>query len=752
MATNRPRRVSPPAYRRYDPRASTGTVFSSSFDSRPSPYPRANIDTLPTSRTYEAQPIAKKIYQDPGYSGGTTSRTEYAVRPRINSLTAEDRRPPSLVIPPHSPARSRPLVNNPSRDRPLGSPQLKPHNPRDDSERYIYPAVSSPRQSHQRHYSATPIDIEHLRVADRDRRERARYRDLGASGYPTSGAAIRYRDDDVSYTGPREQFDRDYPSGSPVRRDIHPRRDRPLSALDFADWKPPQYARREPGPPPSAFRPPDRIDRADAGRANIRSGTAGDNDRDDDMPRRRPSTRAPVSLHQDRDMGPPNLREDVGVRRDPKPRRDPPEENDTYASDRDHRDHQHASTHHERRHRKHRDTSPDRPAIGEKVAAVGLGSVAAAGLAGAMSKSSRDNDLDDEVDAPRERRHRRRREKEFENDEGTLGNGVRSERPRDRLHDLQEEQEMNDSRRGKGPRDRGDSDSLEDDVPRNHHHRRRKHHNKDESRLDNDSGSGSESRNPPDKARDTKGRDEQDGDSELDDGERRRHGRDRRGDREQPAPEAARYESVPGELEDDRPRRVQLVEPVKEKEQETKPKGILKPPREVPFPEDPNPTREGVAPLKEATKKGIPPGARWTKINRQLVNPASLEASHERFEERDDYVIVLRVLTREEIEKFAELTAQIRGKWNIDRQVANADSDAEAREREWQERHKNKHHDDSSDEEDHPTLAIEAPPPQQPPADQRYPQAQGLESRPAPAFESRPPPDPTALAGYATEV
>jgi hypothetical protein len=109
---------------------------------------------------------------------------------------------------------------------------------------------------------------------------------------------------------------------------------------------------------------------------------------------------------------------------------------------------------------------------------------------------------------------------------------------------------------------------------------------------------------------------------------------------------------------------VQLVEPPKEKEQETKPNSILKPPRATPFPEDPNPPREGVAPLKEAGKNDIPPGVRWTKIARQFVNPAALEASHERFEERDDCVIVLRVLTREEIEKYATLTVEIRGKWN----------------------------------------------------------------------------------------
>jgi hypothetical protein len=661
MATNRPRRVSPPPYRRYgDPRASTGTVISSSFDPRPPQYPRSSIDTLPTSRGYDAQPIAKRIYQDPGYSGGAKSRTEYAVRPRNNDTTAEDRRPPSIAIPPQSPVRNRPLVNNLSRDRPR-SPLPKSHHPRDDTDRYIYPAVSSPRQHHQRHYSATPADLERLRVADNDRRERTRYRDPGTGGYPASGALVRYHDDDVSYTGPREQFDRDFPSGPPIRRDSYPRRDRPVSALDFADWKAPPQAKRESGPPPSALRQFDRIEKVDTGRTNVRSGGISDQERDDDMPRRRQSTRVPVSLHQDREMGPPRQRDDAGDRRDPRSRRGTLEEDDIYTSDRDHRDHQHASSHHERRHKKHRDESPTKPVIGEKVAAVGLGGVAAAGLAGAISKSSRDNDLDEEVDPQRERRHRRRRDKDFEETEMPSGNGVRSERPRDRLHDLQEEQETDDPRQGKGPKDRADSDSLEDDVSRNRH-RRRKHWNKEDTRQDADSGSGSESRNVQGKSRDTRGRDDLNDVPELDDGERRRRERDRRLDRDQPSPEPVGYNAAPGELEDGRPRRVQLVEPLKEKEQESKPKGILKPPRAIPFPEDPNPTREGVAPLKEAGKKGIPPGARWTKINRQLVNPAALEASHERFEERDEYVIVLRVLTREEIEKFAALTTEIRGK------------------------------------------------------------------------------------------
>lgn len=44
------------------------------------------------------------------------------------------------------------------------------------------------------------------------------------------------------------------------------------------------------------------------------------------------------------------------------------------------------------------------------------------------------------------------------------------------------------------------------------------------------------------------------------------------------------------------------------------------------------------------------------------MNPEALEAAHERFEERLDCVIVLRVLTKEEIQKLADRTREIRGK------------------------------------------------------------------------------------------
>ncbi|EMC94207.1 hypothetical protein BAUCODRAFT_158802 [Baudoinia panamericana UAMH 10762] len=120
------------------------------------------------------------------------------------------------------------------------------------------------------------------------------------------------------------------------------------------------------------------------------------------------------------------------------------------------------------------------------------------------------------------------------------------------------------------------------------------------------------------------------------------------------------YQIIDNSASDRRENRVRIVDPPTE-EEDRKPKGILKRPTQK-FPEHPNAMREGVAPLKDATAKGIPPGARWTKIDRKLVNPEALEEAKERFEERLDCVIVLRVLTKEDIQKLADRTREIRGK------------------------------------------------------------------------------------------
>ena len=91
------------------------------------------------------------------------------------------------------------------------------------------------------------------------------------------------------------------------------------------------------------------------------------------------------------------------------------------------------------------------------------------------------------------------------------------------------------------------------------------------------------------------------------------------------------------------------------------PKSILRKPRDK-FPEHPDEVREGVAPHREMPKKDVPANARWTKINRKLVNPESLEQDGVRFNEYVDHVIVLKAMDLEEIEKYARKTAEIREK------------------------------------------------------------------------------------------
>jgi hypothetical protein len=66
--------------------------------------------------------------------------------------------------------------------------------------------------------------------------------------------------------------------------------------------------------------------------------------------------------------------------------------------------------------------------------------------------------------------------------------------------------------------------------------------------------------------------------------------------------------------------------------------------------------------LPDYPKRQIPPGARMTKISRDLVNPEALRDAHLRFEEMEDFVIVSGVLDAEDIEDLAIKTWEIRGK------------------------------------------------------------------------------------------
>ncbi|TQN66743.1 hypothetical protein CSHISOI_08706 [Colletotrichum shisoi] len=140
-------------------------------------------------------------------------------------------------------------------------------------------------------------------------------------------------------------------------------------------------------------------------------------------------------------------------------------------------------------------------------------------------------------------------------------------------------------------------------------------------------------------------------------------------------------------------KQVRVVSPPRDKSDAKPLKGILKAPSR--FPEEDNPIREGVAPHKDDKKlKEVPPGARWTKISRKIVNPEALTVGKERFEVRDDFVIVLRVLSKEEIQAYAAATQVLRERR---REEAGKDRDRDHergrdRDGEDDDRRKHRHH------------------------------------------------------------
>ncbi|KAJ3544771.1 hypothetical protein NM208_g2880 [Fusarium decemcellulare] len=118
-------------------------------------------------------------------------------------------------------------------------------------------------------------------------------------------------------------------------------------------------------------------------------------------------------------------------------------------------------------------------------------------------------------------------------------------------------------------------------------------------------------------------------------------------------------EDVIGSSSED-PNQGSMVSPDHEVDEAKASKGILKAPK-ASFPEDPNPIREGVAPHKDDPKaKEAPEGAKWTKISRKVVDVEALTIGKERFEVRDDFVIVLRVLSKEEIQAYTYATQVLR--------------------------------------------------------------------------------------------
>lgn len=703
--THRPRAASPP--RIYlDPRASTGTVLTSSYDTRYDTRPgRTSFSTLASAQPatrgnsiYETQPVSKRTYADPAHGGGTISRTEYAVRPRRDSATGDSRRPLSVVTKNVSPTRERPDYTDSPRDMVIYK------QARDDPNRLLQPTSARGSAHHQRHNSATRAEAgRYVSAANAPRVERA-YHARGPYVEKVADSRTvqpRYTEEPaVEYTTPREQFDRDYPPPRP-RRESLTRKERPSSAMD-TKFDPAPLRRDSVPVPPSASRQLQRLERDDR-----RSGFESDPDRSRN-PHRRRSSRGAV-VHQ-RDDGYSSARDEYDPRRSSKLR--PTEEDIDIAgsksryrdanrevirdADRDKervrrdydrederlvdrdvgrdKDRRRVERPKEREYerererprprereyeiiedddtqprrarrrepRDERDTSPDNHTGLKTLATAAIGGLAATGI---VSRKSAKEEEESDPDSRKERKHRRRKSKErreaerYEDEDASVrqGRGERRALREDKVRD-----------------DSSGSDTPQESTRRRPQSRTRQRRNTQESSYGSDHERLQAGIPPSEQDR----KQSRMPDLASDNSELARDSILERSQQESPTSDAGRTLS-PGEGEDGRPRKVSIVEP--NRKEDLRPRGILKPPRVDPFPEDPNPSREGVAPLKQAGKEGIPAAARWTKVSRILVNPEALEKAHERYEERDEYVIILRVLSREDIEKLAEKTREIRG-------------------------------------------------------------------------------------------
>ncbi|KAI9676469.1 MAG: hypothetical protein M1817_000626 [Caeruleum heppii] len=725
-------------------RSSTGTL-GPTYDPY---YPPSRIITSP--RTSADRFLAPDRPMTRLYNGDTS--------PSTNKYQGGYRRPRRSTIEPEAEGGLRPLVTNLGSsnglrpvvhsgglDRP-SSPLTKKYTSDAEGDYYVTPAASR-RRDHRRNFSIDADDagryrgrhdgIDGLREPPRDSR-----------GYRNSAYAGTRRPYHNGSHGPVADFDEDryhydthgaygygysdvqddgYLRPAPARRPRgnsfeSSRRERPLSMVELENYLPRSSSTREPKPPPST-RGFDRMNRPARSGSLDRSArpVVADAYHDyhktgvepmSDYPSRSNRSK-PTVLHQGRNENHPSY---------------PDEYDDTRDKDRGHRGRRREEDFGREQlpptgHRDHRNTRAD--------------------------SSDRYSDRASDRDEGNERRRHRHRHHEEELAAAplaaaALAAGHRKSEPRDR-HIREGDHREPHTDRDKEPRDRDhhDRDHRERDV-REGKHPEVDLHNRDIRERDIGER---DARDREGRSRKHRDRDQADRHSQHEDAQvldlRDRDPRERE------------RNSDDGDRAAERKDHVRVVSPPREDKAKAPIKGILREPREK-FPEDPAPIREGVAPLKEALKdgkKGIPPGARWTKIDRKLVNPAALEEAHERFEERLDHVIVLRVLTREEIEAFAARTQEIRGR-ELAGQVhltlvanpgfvkSDARYDRDKLDRERRERHRRRV-EDGEDVPEEERLAIEAPPPPM----VSDPELEG--SRRAHPFEEGRPhedPDPTAPA------
>ena len=558
----------------------------------------------------------------------------------------------------------------------------------------------------------------------RERNERGGYRSTGIAGgrgaYNLNAPLVRQpKDEDdheygYEYTDRKEQMYRDTTPRPRRRESLSGRKERPISMAGMEDYLPKLSSSTRDVGPPVTTRGFDKIERS--GRNDYQSDTSSSRDygsgrsKDDSDGGRRRSTRAPVALHQDPEDGYSSYREErsephkkhrhrsrrdgsvdralddrgLGIRvpREEDSRRDeedrPRRNHDSERRrDRDNSEDRDPKSRHERHREKHERR-------GEDLALGAAGAAAATAIVAEGMKQRRDRDREgQEKDSDSLRDRKRDADRDRDRDRSSIiqepsessGLSISDEERRERRRQRRREKEALEREREKEALGRErEREALERERGKEHDRERERKREKERERerereMDRQGEDYRGRVEEPDRLKDDPRARSYERESRSNHNQRRNEDEPRRDDHHRRHHSHKEdHESYSDDSSSDsshnlrEPQRksvVRVVSPAKDKEPEIKPRGILRPPREK-FPEDPAPVREGVAPLKEAGKKGVPPNARWTKINRKLVNPEALEMGNERFEERLDYVIVLRVLTKEEIERYTEKTQEIR--------------------------------------------------------------------------------------------
>lgn len=683
-------------------RSSTGVlVFPSSYEPYYGPSRSAtSITSGPRSSAERIMaPRVAPVYRPQSPPVRAQSRDDYVVRPRRLTLdpnSTKARRPLNMVIP-TSPGRSaRPVITT-AIDRPSSPLARAPHRVRASDDYYLQPASSMRRGEHRRNYSVGAVDGDRLAAGDR---ERGGYRSTGTSGaqrsYQPSQQPVRLpkeRDDrsaGYEYTDPREQAYRDTAPRPRPRRDSYnsAARERPISMTELEDYMLRENRVNREGRPPVSTRGFDNIGRSGSVRQETRPREGSlsrdyHGERYETVPSRS-SNRPQVSLHQVPSDGFEKSREAIDDRHEP--RLDPPrhrreEENlapkprhpadDRVDDQADDHGHKTSSRRHRRdvederdrhhRHREERHREEVRKERSEKLkddnggeaALLGATALAAGGVAGeGIKHRHHDRDIR-ELDVrggegfhekPREReRNRLPLDQEASAVAGaTAFANTSDEERRERRRRRRREREERRNREEKEERDK-----VEIQAAR---------------KMEHEEAVAAASLLPKDDSLREQGHyDRPPGEEGLPIDQPARFEEPKRpSNRQRSVSYAKDPDSSESSGDEERRPPARVVTPAKDSKEPEQPiKGILRAPRER-FPEDPAPIREGVAPLKDAGKSGIPPNARWTKIDRRLVNPEALEMGNERYEERENYVIVLRVLTKDEIQAYAAKTQEIR--------------------------------------------------------------------------------------------